>query len=81
MARATSIWICCLDNYISVASFTVKHECKTWLEKNNYKYGENPIVWVFKIPDGGPQDHWTGTEWVKITAIPIWEVKQFLDET
>lgn len=48
MARAYNIWVVIPQGrMIPIASFTVKHELKTWLSRRAPEYH------IYKIPDGG----------------------------
>lgn len=49
MARSHSIWIVLDDKHYPIISFTVKHECVSWLRKN----GQTGYAsYVKKMPDG-----------------------------
>lgn len=76
MARAHRIWIVENSAYQPIAAFTVKHECKKWLQTEDAKMA----VWVAVLSDGGPERMFNGRQMVKVNAIPVWDVKSFIEE-
>ena len=50
MARAHTIWLVVSDRLGPLKAFTVKHELKTWLDKQP---GYMKIFWsIWSLPDG-----------------------------
>lgn len=50
MARSTAVWVVLSDDPDPLATFTVKHEMKSWLEREHS--GDLERLKILKMPDG-----------------------------